>query len=121
MRLDKLEENIIYEYLRKLFVKKTKADEYVIYNNIRYVEISTKTLKEEFGISPFKQRNILDSLAKQNNISIKLGQARKRYFSIDKSGMVDILHIKENVLRKIKAISDKRLLEKISKLLESEG
>lgn len=114
----KLEENVVREYLRKLFTKKIKSWEYIIYNEIRYVEIPTKTLKDEFGISPFKQRNILDSLAKQGIISVKLGQSRRRYFSLDKGETVDILNIKKQIFRKLRHISDKKILRKIEELLK---
>ena len=122
-KISKIEKEIVYEFLRKLFKKKTSnaEQEYTIFNNIRYVELSTQTLKKEFEISPFKQRNILNELLLENKIHIKLGHGRTRYFSLDKSEMVNIIHLREDILRKLKSTSDLTILGKIKDLLQEDN
>ena len=109
-----MEENIIFEFLKDLYLKeKTKYsfDDY-------WCNLSNETFRTLFGMSNFKQRELFRNLEKKGLVIFKFGQSKARYFqivSLKKQAVID------NLIKKLKVIGEKdidRILTSINEVLD---
>lgn len=108
-------ENIVFKELKNLFLK---SKDFKIINDCNYIELPISLLQDKFQLSPFQQRNILDKLQQETDLTIRLGQRRKRYFSfqdLDKKNK-----IKKEINEKLKKINDINKLTKMLELMKDE-
>ena len=80
----------VYKYLKERFWHYTckSHQKYKCFNNfgsLKFVELPVSTLKRRYGISQYVQAKILDELVLENKLIVKLGQGRKRYYSLVKT------------------------------------
>ncbi len=82
------DEAILYSYLVPMFQKGLKQQDFRFFNDTVFVTYNTDLVESMTGLSPFRQRNALNRLQKKNLLSVKLGQARSKYVSINENYQV---------------------------------
>lgn len=75
-------DDLVHTDLINLYNRCVKNDMYKIMQDEKFVELPTNYLLHKFGLSPYKQRNILDRLT---DIKIHFGQARRRFFHCEQT------------------------------------
>lgn len=75
-------DNLVHSDLVNLYNQCIKNDMYKLIQGQKFVELPTNYLLHKFGLSSYKQRNILGRL---KDIKINFGQARRRFFYCEQS------------------------------------
>ena len=84
--ISKLEKEATYKYLKKRFNEcickcRQQYKYFDSFGDLKFVELPVSTLKNN-GISQYRQVKILNELALENKLIIKLGKSRTRYYTI---------------------------------------
>ena len=111
-----MQENIIFEYLKDLYFKQYKKQNYKFFDDDIYIFIPTKLFKDMFNLSNFKQREILNRLEEIGLIRCRLGQSKARYFKIIS---LELQNKREQIMNRLKELN-KNELDKILKSLRIE-
>lgn len=111
-------EKVVFQYLNDNFNACISKQEYKIFNDKRYVCLPCSTLKEQFDLTNYKQRKILNKLVMFGFISTKFGQARERFYSCDSPETLENINLKKEIRHKINKIKDIGLLKHINNFLE---
>lgn len=80
-----IEEAVLYSFLVAEYLKDIQNNNFKCFNEKLYIYCSVEDTQELLNMSPFKQRTILNKLQDKGLLSIKLGQSRARYISINEN------------------------------------
>jgi hypothetical protein len=111
-------EKLVFQYLNDNFNTCISKQEYKIFNNKRYASLPSFILKEQFDLTNYKQRKILNKFVESGLISTKFGQAKERLYSFDESETLEIIYYKKEIRHKINKIKNIKTLQHINNLLE---
>lgn len=112
-------ENHIYQCLAKYIKGEVSRDNYKLIEGRRFVYVPVSLMKEMFDLTAYKQRNLLVKLEECNYLTVKLGQGRTRYMSLDEPNRAALIILRKQIKQAVDKCLDPDLLESVWSLVKS--
>lgn len=110
-------ETTVLADLKKLYTKKVSKFEVKTFDDIQYAELPVTYLAQRFGLTPYKQRIILEKLKKTSELTIRFGQGHTRYFAFNASAPMPCYTLKKEIQTLLNSTTDTEVLNRVIKVL----